>query len=280
MKIVVTGGSGLFGQVVVSELFKAGYNVLSLDRKPHAGGFRPSWAIDLLQSGHIYEACVKADAVIHLAAHNAPNLASDGITFNDNVRMTYNVVKAASDIGIRRVVVASSIAAYGFLYGVHETSPDYLPIDEDHRCRPTDPYGLSKVVGETICDSFACSGLDIVSLRLPGINYDPSYQRIQGFMASPGDRRRGFWSYIDARDAAAAVRLSIETPLRGHRIFNIAAPTSNMREPTLELIRRFYPDVKDIRQKADTNWSGLSSQRAEQELGFVPEYTWERYLSA
>jgi len=280
MKIVVTGGSGLLGRQVITELCGKGHEVLSLDRKPHPDGFRPSWTVDLKDSGSLHEACAGAQAVVHLAAHIAPNLASDCVTFNENVNLTYNVFKAASDMGVRRVVFASSIAAYGFLYGGRGDAPDYLPIDENHPCRPTDPYGLSKVVGETIADSFALRDpMTVASLRFPGINYDPSYERIKRIMNDPGYRRTGFWSYVDVRDAATACRLGVEIALTGHRIFNAAAPTSNMREPTEELIRRFFPGVKDIRRSRPPNWSGVDSSRAEKELGFRAEHAWERYLT-
>ncbi len=280
MKIVVTGGSGNFGQYVVAELSDAGHDVLSIDRHPHPRGYRPSWSIDLLQSGDVYQALAKAETVVHLAGHTAPGLTSDSNTFNDNVRISYNVLNAASNLDIRRVVVASSIAAYGLLYSLEERRPRYLPIDEDHPCRPTDPYGLSKVVGETICESFAESArMSIVSLRFPGINYDVSYERIARLMKLPGDRRRGFWSYVDVRDAARAIRLGIEAQLNGHRIFNIAAPTSNMREPTRDLIARYYPNIAQTTHDDGGNWSGVSSKRAEQELGFAAEHTWERYLN-
>jgi nucleoside-diphosphate-sugar epimerase len=279
MKIVVTGGSGQLGQMVVSELSANGHDVLSLDRKPHPAAFRPSWAVDLLDPGSLYEACAGASGIVHLAAHIAPNLTTDCATFNDNVGMTYNVLKAASANGIKHVVLASSIGAYGFLYGAPGTTPDYLPIDEDHPCRPTDSYGLSKVVGETIADSFALrDGMSIASLRFPGVNYDPAFRRVQDLMNNPGFRAPGFWSYIDVRDAAVSCRLAIEATLAGHRIFNVAAPTSNMREPTHELIRRFLPELQDIRGKQEGNWSGIDSGRAERELGFRAVHTWERSL--
>ena len=280
MKVVVTGGSGLFGRYVTSELSQAGYEVLNLDRVAHAKLHRPSWLVDLLNPGDIYQACSGAEAIVHLAGRNAPGLASDTTTFNENIQMTYNVLKAASDCGVSRVGVASSIAAYGFLYGQEERIPDYLPLDERHSCRPTDPYGLSKLLGEQLCDAFARSGLSIVSLRLPGINYDPSYERVLNLIGMPEIRKRGFWTYVDARDAAVAVRLCIEKPKRGHRVFNIAAPRSNMREDTRDLIARFYPGLSDIRNPGRSNWSGMASQLAQDELGFSAVYSWERYLAS
>jgi nucleoside-diphosphate-sugar epimerase len=278
MKVVVTGGSGQLGRMVIAELTAHGYQALCLDRKPHPDGYKPSWTADLLDIGSLYQACVGASAIVHLAAHIAPGLATDSNTFNENSGMTYNVLKVAADLDIGQVVIASSIAAYGYLYGLHGQTPDYLPVDENHPCRPVDSYGLSKVVGETVADSFARrNGMRIASLRLPGVNYDPAFQRIRGLMGDPAFRRPGFWSYIDVRDAAVLCRLALEGSFSGHRIYNAAAPSSNMRESTPALIRRFFPALADIRNAANDNWSGIDSSRAERELGFRAEHTWERH---
>ena len=279
MKVIVTGASGQLGQHVTHELAAAGHTVLALDRKPHPGGHKPAWVVNLLDSGGLFEACQGADAIVHLAAHIAPNLSSDCATFNDNVAMTYNALRAAYAMGARRAVVASSLAAYGFLYGEKGRTPNYLPIDENHPASPTDPYGLSKVVGETIADSFAAQGMAVVSLRLPGVNYDPTFERLASFMSDPGYRQTGFWSYVDVRDAAVACRLALETSVAGHRIFNIAAPSSNMRQPTAELIRRYFPSLTDLRGDDVSNWSGVDSSRAFRELGFRSRYVWEDHLN-
>jgi nucleoside-diphosphate-sugar epimerase len=262
---------------VITELSGQGYEVLNLDRVPHPGGFRPTWIVDLIHPGALYEACRGAGGLVHLAAYIAPNLTTECTTFNSNVALTYNALKAASHMGVCRTVIASSISAYGFLYGPENWTPDYLPIDEQHPCRPVDSYGLSKVVGETVADSFArAANMRIVSLRFPGVNYDPTFQRIKGFMSNPAHRRSGFWSYIDVRDAAAACRLALEANLPGHHIFNLAAPTSNMREPTTELIRKFYPDLKHVRRGDPDNWCGIDSGKAERELRFRAQFTWQQ----
>lgn len=276
MKILVTGGSGQLGRQVVAELCAAGHAVLSLDRQPHPSGHSPSLVADLLDPVVLFGACAGVDGVVHLAAHIKPGIDSDYATFNDNTQMTYNALCAAAEHGVKRVVLASSLAVYGYLYGHPHGTPDYLPIDEAHPCRPTDPYGLSKQVGETMADSFALrDGMSIASLRLPGINYDPGFKRIFSLMRDPVFRRPGFWTYVDVRDAALACRLAIEARLSGHRVFNVAAPTSNMREPTLELIARFFPKLRDIRCKDASNWSGMDCSRAQRELGFVACHTLE-----
>jgi nucleoside-diphosphate-sugar epimerase len=275
--IVVTGGSGALGQQVITELLGHGWQVLSLDRRPHPAGHKRAWVVDLLDSGSVYEACQGAAGIVHLAAHIAPDLASDCVTFGDNVRMTYNVLKAATDNNLRKVVLASSTAVYGFLYGRKGETPAYLPADERHPTLPTDPYGLSKVVGERVADSFAAkSQATITSLRFPGISYDPKYERVQRLLKDPAFRAPGFWSYVDVRDAAAAVRLALHRDGPGHRAYNIACDTSNMRQPTAELIKSFFPHLPEVRLSSESNWSGIDCSAARMDLGFVPKYRWEQ----
>lgn len=273
----MTGGSGALGQAVTQALAQAGFSVLSLDRRPHPTGHRPSWTVDLLNSGDLYEACKGAWGLVHLAAHIAPGLASDANTFGDNTRMTYNALHAALDMGVRRCVLASSTAVYGYLYGLHGSAPRYLPADELHPQKPVDPYGLSKVVCERIAESFAQNFPDasICSLRFPGINYDPAFERVMRLRSDPGFRAPGFWAYVDARDAARAVLLAIQKEAIGHHAYNIACKSSNMVEPTRDLIGRYFPSMTDIRNRSTTNWSGIDSTAAETELGFVAEHRWE-----
>ena len=82
---------------------------------------------------------------------------------------------------------------------------------------------------------------------------------------------------MDARDAALACRLGLESDISGHEVFNIAAPTSRMRESTDDLIRRFLPGIKTIKEDLTGNWSGLDSSKAETFLGFRAQHVWEKY---
>ncbi|MFB3122396.1 MAG: NAD-dependent epimerase/dehydratase family protein [Candidatus Binatia bacterium] len=280
MKVVVTGGSGRLGHYVVRELLDHGYEVLSLDRIPPTEKLCPSWVADLRKSGDLYEALKGSQGVVHLGAYQAPNLASDSETFSNNVTATYNVLKAVSDMGVKRVVIASSVAAYGFLYALRAWIPDYLPLDESHPCRPQDPYGLSKLVGERIAESFVTRGdIKVASLRLTGINFDRSYKSFTEQWKNPRVKLGTFWTYVDARDAALACRLGLESDISGHEVFNIAAPTSRMRESTDDLIRRFLPGIKTIKEGLTGNWSGLDSSKAETFLGYRAQHVWENYLN-
>jgi nucleoside-diphosphate-sugar epimerase len=280
MRLIVTGGSGRLGRVVVSDLLAAGHSVLSVDRVPSPDASRPAQVADITRAGDVYQVLAGMEGIVHLAAYERPGLVPDTETFGNNVQATYNVLKAATDLGVRRVVVASSIAAYGYLYAPRAVLPEYLPLDEQHPCIPEDPYGLSKVVGERLADAFVRPGtLGVISLRLPGVNFDPSFATFPARWTSPRGPR-GFWTYIDARDAARACRLALELGAPGHHVLNAAAPTSSMPEPTEALVRRDLPGFAGALRAAGnlSHWSGLDSSQAERVLGFRAEHLWSDYL--
>jgi nucleoside-diphosphate-sugar epimerase len=278
VKLVITGGSGALGRQVVQDAVGAGHEVLSLDRLPPPEPICRSWLVDLRQPGDLYQAFQHAGGVIHLAAYQAPNLVPDTETFGNNVCATYNVLKAATDCGAGKIVLASSVAAYGFIYAPVMDEPRYLPLDEQHPCAPRDPYGLSKILGEQLADSFArIADVTIASLRFPGINFDLTYQRLKERWRYPGQRLGNFWSYIDVRDASAACLKALEATFSGHEVFNVAAPDSSMPQPTEALVRRYLPSVP-IREGFSGNWSGLDSAKAERLLGFRARHRWQDVL--
>jgi nucleoside-diphosphate-sugar epimerase len=279
MRIVVTGGSGQLGTHTVGALVDAGHEVLSLDRVRPAESLCQSWVCDLARAGDLYQAFKGADAVIHLAAWQAPGLVPDTETFSNNVTASYNVLKAAADSGVGRMVMASSIAAYGFTYAAQMWSPDYLPLDEAHPCKPQDPYGLSKIVGEQLADSFVShTGMSVVSLRISGVNFDLSYASLPQRWADPDAKIGTFWSYIDARDAATACRLAVEATTEGHLICNLSNDISRYREPTAELIARYLPGTK-IRDGFHTHFGGLDNSRVKTALGFEARHHWQDYIT-
>jgi nucleoside-diphosphate-sugar epimerase len=279
-KIVVTGGSGRLGEFVIRELLAHDYEVLSLDRIPPREKLCISWLVDLRHSGDLFEALRNAYGIVHLAAYQAPNLAPDGETFSNNVSATYNVLRAAADMGVKKVVLASSTAAFGFIYAKKPWAPDYLPVDEKHPSKPQDSYGLSKVVGEQIADSFITTHPDmtISSMRFPGVNFDLSYESFRERWKIPAARASGFWTYVDARDAARACRLALEAKFQGHEVLIAAAPNSCMIQPMRDLVSEYLPKGASIRQVAGEHWSGVDSSKAQRLIGFQPQHTWQDYL--
>ncbi len=279
-KIVVTGGSGKLGQFVIRDLLAHDYQVLSLDRVPPREKLCPSWLADLRHSGDLFEALKDAYGIVHLGAYQAPNLAPDAETLSNNVTATYNVLRAAADMKAKKVVVASSTAAFGFIYAKKLWAPDYLPLDESHRSAPQDSYGLSKILGEQIADSIAAvhREMAISSLRFPGVNFDLSYESFRDRWRHPDARASGFWTYIDARDAAMICRLALEANFNGHQVFIAAAPKNCMIQPTMELIKKYLPEGARIKKTQGTHWSCVNSTKARRVLGFKPGHAWQDYL--
>jgi len=279
-KVVVTGGSGRLGQFVIRDLLGHGYQVLSLDRVPPQEKLCPSWLADLRHSGDLFEALNGAYGIIHLGAYQAPNLTPDAETLSNNVSATYNVLRAAADMGVKKVVIASSTAAFGFIYATKLWAPEYLPLDENHPSKPQDSYGLSKVLGEQIADSIVSLNRDmtISSLRFPGVNFDLSYESFRERWRAPRSRAKGFWTYIDARDAATACRLALEAKFKGHEVFIASAPKNCMIQPTMELLKKYLPKGATIKKVAGTHWSCVDSSKARRMLGFKPQHIWQGYL--
>jgi nucleoside-diphosphate-sugar epimerase len=286
MKIVVTGGAGRLGRYVIKELLQHGHQVSSIDTAVPAEQPCPSCAVDLREVKDVFSAFDGAEAVVHLARipfpytangfdaasriWQTPDVAADAERFCRNVAITYNVLVASLEAGVKRIVSGSSLAVYGLYYPAAPKAPDYLPIDEGHPLAPQDPYGMTKLVGEKLCDSFAGKKkIQIASLRFAGIATDEQYPVLREKRNDPLWRGTGaLWSYIDVRDAAAACRLAVERNFSGHEAFNICAPRTILREPTLELVQRHLPQVKRIKPGLGGNWCGYDSGKAESFLGF------------
>jgi len=287
MKTIVTGGAGRLGRYVIEELLGHGVEVAAIDVEKPAATKCEFIAADLMNVDKLRNIFAGAEAVVHLARRRflytengydaasgtwkTPNVAGDAERFNDNTAMHYNALATAAEVGVRKVVCGSSLAVYGFYYPSVTLAPEYVPIDEKHPRRPHDPYGLSKLVGEHMCDAFSRkAGLRIASLRFSGI-YAPENARVLAERRkNPLVRGAGaLWSYVDVRDAAAACRCALEADFSGHESFNICAPATIMDEPTAELVRRFWPQAKNIDARLEGTASGYATAKAERLLGFT-----------
>jgi UDP-glucose 4-epimerase len=192
MRYLVTGGAGFIGSHTVDELLRRGHDVVALDDLSAGKGAnlaRSKTKIKFVQSSvanldAIREACRGVDIVIHLAAQTSvPRSVQDPIETNlVNVNGTLNVLVAARDAGVKRVVFACSCAVYG------KTSA--LPIPESAPLAPISPYGLSKQVGEAYGRVFqGMYGLEFVSLR---------YFNVFGPRQDPGSPYSGVLSLFSA----------------------------------------------------------------------------------
>ena len=283
MRVAVTGSAGRLGQRVTETLSRHGHEVMPVDL---AAGNANDTA-DLTDPDTALRALEGAEAVIHLARERfpyteqglydratrtwqTPDVTGDSRRFQRNVAMTYNVLAASASLDVRRLVIGSSLAVYGLYYPLRPALPDYLPMDEDHPRRPQDPYGLSKLVGEELCDGLARRGdARIASLRFAGIADDKVYRRLAQRREDPMIRGFGsLWSHVDVRDAAAACHLALEAAFEGHQAFNICAPTTYLTVPTHTLLQRYLPELPLRTSGPDERYCGYASDKAREILRF------------
>jgi nucleoside-diphosphate-sugar epimerase len=233
---------------------------------------------DLTDYGQALEALRDAEAVVHLANIPAPGLATPPVTFNTNMTMNFNVFQAAANLGLSRVVWASSETTLGLPFDV---PPRYAPVDEDHYPVPTSTYALSKVATETIAGHFAqWSGIPFVALRFSNIWKPEDYHEFPDFWANAQDRKWNLWGYIDERDVAASCRLALEAPreaVAGHPAFIIAAADTVMNRPSAELLAEVFPGVPLTREVGEFG-TLLAIDRARKVLGFEPRHSWRDHV--
>ena len=271
-RLVVTGSKGLVGSYIADYAKQQGADVLGVDMLGR-GNMTDYVSADLTDLGQVYEVLQGADAVVHMAAINAQRLFPAARTFMTNLGATYNVFQVCAQLGIQRVVAASSIQVN------HSCTPrtpiryDYLPFDEAHPVDPQDEYSLSKYAGELCAETFAKHyGLTIVSVRLAGVALPDQLAHLAA--GEEPDVRAVLYSYVDPRDAARACYLAatVNLPPNSHTPLLITARDTYMDMPSAEFIQRYYPNVQ-VRPGLERYGSLVSGARAEQVLGFVPEYS-------
>ena len=133
MRVLVTGSQGLIGSAVTEELENAHHTALGFDLRDGQ---------DVLQLATLSTAMRGCDAVVHAAALLGTERESADQIMEVNLLGTWNVLCAAEAAQVKRVVFLSSVDALGVFKG--ERPPDYLPLDDAHRCYPSTPYGISK----------------------------------------------------------------------------------------------------------------------------------------
>src|ERR1700745_941134 len=168
MRYLVTGGAGFIGSNTVDELVRRGHSVVVLDdlssgKEDNLAEVRNKITFikgSITDIEVVRKAMHEAEYVLHLAARTSvPKSVKDPIESNRiNIDGTLNVLVAARDAKVKRIVFAASSSAYG------ETPT--LPKIETMEPEPISPYGVSKYVGELYGAAFLkCYGLETVSLR-------------------------------------------------------------------------------------------------------------------
>ena len=182
MRYLVTGGAGFIGSNIVDELVRRGQEVIVLDdlssgKEENLAAVRDKINLrigSITDLAAMQSACAGADYVIHLAARTSvPRSVANPVETNHvNIDGTLNVLVAARDAKVRRLVFAASSSAYG-------ETPE-LPKQESMPSAPISPYGVTKLAGELYAQVFGRAyGLENTSLRyfnVFGPRQDPTSQ--------------------------------------------------------------------------------------------------------
>jgi len=184
VKILVTGGAGFIGSHVVDAYVTAGHEVAVLDnmstgREENVNSAADAYRVDVRDQDKVRSAVAsfRPEVINHHAAQSEvpKSVADPGYDAQVNLVGGLNVLKAAVDNGVRKVIFSST---GGALYG----EPDVVPADEDHPIRPLSPYGTSKYSFEQYLAMFQRTfGLNFTTLRYANI-----YGARQDFFAEEG----------------------------------------------------------------------------------------------
>jgi UDP-glucose 4-epimerase len=301
MRILVTGGAGFIGGHLAQQFLTDGHDVTVLDNfdpfydtriKEHTvdecravaedgdGSFELIDG-DVRDVGLVEETITDVDFVYHQAAQAGVRQSVENPRKYDEVNVdgTLNVLDAARDQGIERVVMASSSSVYG--------KPQYLPYDEDHPTTPVSPYGASKLAAERYGMAYSeVYGLPIVALRYFTV-YGPRMRpnmAISNFVSrcmngdppvvyGSGEQTRDF-TFID--DVIAANQTLLETAAADGEILNIGS-TDNIEilELATEVRDQIAPEL-DIefadRHDADAEHTHAAIEKANELIDYEPTY--------
>jgi UDP-glucose 4-epimerase len=302
MRALVTGGAGFIGGHLSERLVKEDHDVVALDNldpyydlgiKKHtisrcrevAGETNGTYEFvrgDVRDEDTVAELVESADFVFHEAAQAGVRTSVDDPRKpNDvNVDGTLNVLDAARDGDVERVVCASSSSVYG--------KPQYLPYDERHPTEPVSPYGVSKLAAEHYARVYAeVYGLPTVSLRYFTV-YGPRMRpnmAISNFVSrcvsgeppvvyGDGEQTRDF-TYVE--DVVRANRRLTETDAADGEVMNIGSTDNISIQELAEVIRdQLAPDLDiayDERHDADADHTHADASKAKKRIGYEPTTT-------
>ena len=288
MKVLVTGGAGFVGSSLVRGLLERGDEVRVLDnfstgRRENLSGLDVELVEGELRSyERVHNAVRGVEVVYHLGAlGSVPRSVQDPLTSSAvNVEGTLNVLLAARDESVRRVVFSSSSSIYG--------SSGELPRTEQMPADPISPYGVAKLAAERYCVSFArvYHGFETVVLRyfnVFGPRQDPTSQYaavVPLFVTAieagrpvtvfgDGEQSRDF-TYVD-NVVGATIRAGEAEGASG-RIFNVAAGAPASVNTLADTIGRILgkPVAREHRdpRPGDVRDSWADVREAEQVLGW------------
>jgi nucleoside-diphosphate-sugar epimerase len=278
MRVAVTGGTGKAGQWVVRVLAEAGHEVVNFDlaNRPELDLPGEFCRVDLTDAGKVYDALFqyRPEGLCHLAANPSPSGQAQVDVFDNNVVSAHNILQAAGDLGLPRVVYASSEMATGLL--TEGVVPAQIPFDESERRPSPNAYALSKYLSEVIADSLAVRYPETawVGLRINNVIPPDAYGAFAQEWEDPSRSMANFWSYIDARDVGTAYLAALEGTSTGHEVCLIAAADTRAKRGLRDLMAEYYDGYASFAEGYEDPRSAFDCTRMQQLFGWTPSHSW------
>jgi nucleoside-diphosphate-sugar epimerase len=285
MRVAVTGAAGYLGRVISWGLADAGYEVQLIDMRMRSDLPARVEIADLFDIPTVYRVLEGCDAVVHLANHPGPHGMPPQRLYRENIEMNANVFQATVDLGIRRLVSASSVQAFAGDRNIGRNGKEdleqpsclsYLPIDGDAPVCPRNIYALSKATGEQQVRYYAAMFPDLSAtvVRFPFMVSERHLHWHHGH----GDGHHGFWgnideglSYLAVQDAATLVPAILEKQDVGYHCIFPAAPDSHSSLPLPEVIEKLFPGVP-LKMPIEDMTSLVDTSKITEAIGWEPKH--------
>lgn len=295
MKIAVTGGAGYIGSTLIKYLIENGFEVISVDNlsignydhiKNLSNKKLKLFKGDIREKKCLEKAFENVDAIAHLAAIPGLDLCNQKPeeAISTNVYGTYQVLEVAKEKKVK-VVFCSSAAVYGI--------PKIMPVTENNGLQPLNLYGITKLAGEKILESYSDNyNLETISLRFGNVygvglfsNWDTVIPKFvnQALMGKPltifgdGHNSRDF---IHVEDICQAIFLALTKKINGNEVFNVGNETCTInsianivRKEVMDVIGKNTEIIYIKPREGETKEFSYDLTKIKNNLNFKPKWT-------
>lgn len=295
MRVAVTGGAGYIGSTLVKNLLGDGHSVATIDNQS-AGDYRHIKGLragkleivegDIRNPSDLDKAFKGADALVHAAALSDLDTCNEKTeeAISVNIYGTHQVLEAALRNGVGRVVFCSSAAVYGV--------PATMPVTEKHATHPLNLYGVTKLTGEKLIESYNLNhGLETVNLRFGNVYGVGLYTNWVGVIPKfvtlgvegktlpiygDGTSTRDF---VHVEDITRAIILSVVTEGIERETLNIGSETTTVNE-IADIVSREVEEATNKHvsithappRRGEAKEFSYDTSRIERVLGFKPKW--------
>ena len=257
--VLVVGGSGYVGRELCKQLAERGDSVATLNRSAGFGGDGVEWLQgDITDPDSLKKALdgKKFDIIHHVAS--LPGDTGDALQMIQvNVVGLTNLLNYAKESGVKRFVLSSSISAYEWYPATKFNAPDYLPVNEEHPCRPKDMYASTKRMQEILALTFYHQyELPVAVLRLTAVVGPGGRGGGRGWREFAEKLEEGksvqiphfsleeTCHYIDSRDVGRLHIAASEHDGAIGQVFNCCGPASTSGQQFADAITKHYPNIE------------------------------------